>query len=273
VRGHFYDVWTARGFALDAPESPLVWLRFADRASFDHYARTVDRIDLSWAEGYYSARTHRVAVFARGSRPSPRDIRTPVELETSGIHPAKDAGGGRDAHDPTGDLRRLSHEAAHQLAFAGGLLERGVMYPVWVSEGLAMHFEADERGRLATTSAESGRRARLMRAARSGHLLPLSRFLALTKIPSGDRRATERVYDQAWGVFAMLLEERPRALDAYLTALERARPGRRSEAEMRAEIEAAFGDLRALDAAWMRFVLDAPATGEPTVAAAARTCG
>ncbi len=35
----------------------------------------------------------------------------------------------------------LTHEMTHQLAYNSGLQKRGVMYPLWVSEGLATFFE------------------------------------------------------------------------------------------------------------------------------------
>jgi hypothetical protein len=268
VRGHFYEIWSENGFPLEVSEQPLVWLHFADRGSFDHYARTVDRIDLSWAEGYYSARTHRVAVFSREETgPEPIWVDS-SPAPTSDVHPH--SGTGAESASPADDLRRLTHEAAHQLAFSGGLLKRGVMYPVWVSEGLAMHFEADEAGRIGAGSDDTGRRTSLVRAARAGSLMPLSRFLVLTRIPSDDKRSTERVYDQAWGMFAMLLSERPESLRAYLRTMALAGPGRRSEETLRSEAEAAFGDLDALDAEWQRFLLDFASSG--VAPAPPRTC-
>lgn len=247
----FYDVWAAQSLALAAPRQPLVWLHFTERKSFDAYAEAVDRVDLSWAEGYYSAKTHRVAVFSRRGA-ARTDPSTSGSLE--GIHASSDTHAlGVAAAD---DLPRLTHEAAHQLAFESGLFARGVMYPLWLSEGLALHFEADEAGRVGVGASHTARLARLAAAAREGRLVPLSRFLTLTSLPTEDPAAVDAIYDQAWGVFAMLLDERPEALRDYLQLLARQRSGRRSEAARRAEIDATFGDLAALDAAWARFLLE-----------------
>ena len=252
----FYEVWRDQSMALAAPRQPLVWLHFTERQSFDDYAQTVDRADLSWAEGYYSAKTHRVAVFSRRGAAHP-DPSSPGDLEgihaTSGTHAV--------AVSPSDDLPRLTHEAAHQLAFESGLFQRGVTYPLWLSEGLALHFEADDEGRVGAGASHAARRARLAEAARQGRLVPLSRFLTLTTLPTEDPAAVDAIYDQAWGVFALLLEERPAALREYLQLLAQQQAGRRSESARRAEVDKTFGDVAALDAAWVRFVLEPERVG------------
>jgi hypothetical protein len=269
VHDHFDEIWSAKGFVLRESDQPLVWVHFAGREGFDRYALAADEIDLSWAEGYYSARTHRVAVFSRQERqqaPEPR-LQAAHDPAGSGVHASSVPAG---SVLPRDDLARLTHEAAHQLAFSSGLLERGVMYPVWVSEGLALHFEADETGRLGTGSGQLLRRTRLAEAARKGQLLPLVRFLSLTRIPSDDPVATERVYDQAWGVFALLLEEHPASLQRYLQSLAQKPPGRRSQQTLSNEVWEAF-DLAPLESAWQRFLSEAAAP--PAAPPATRLCG
>ena len=76
-----------------------------------------------------------------------------------------------------------------QLAFNTGVQTRGVMYPLWVSEGLATNLEADGAGGLGLGRDNPGRRERLLRARAEGRLVPIADFLTLTRVPPHDGAA------------------------------------------------------------------------------------
>ncbi|MCE5278742.1 MAG: DUF1570 domain-containing protein [Planctomycetaceae bacterium] len=220
VYERFCQSFLNAGFTLDAPSGPLTWVCFATRADFDRYARSADRSDLWWSRGYYSTRTNRVAVF----RP-------------------------RDAHHDE-DMTEVAHEAAHQLAYNTGLQKRGVMYPVWVSEGIATNLETalNSPWPLAATN------PRRLRALRGAGLIPLSQLTAWTSVPVENEQATENAYAQIWGVFHFLLNRKPVQLKDYMASLSRLPAGRRNELQLRQEFLRSFGPFESLDAQFRQYV-------------------
>ena len=228
------------GVALAEPAGKLTWVCFDGYDRFDDYARRADHIDSSWTSGYYSPRTNRVAVvdpdLQRIGRGSAND------------RPANRAGAQVAAGIGQFDMARLRHEAAHQLAFNCGLQTRGVMYPFWLSEGLATNFEADSDA----SHGDSIRACQLLQAARDERLMPLADLIRLTA-PPGSEREIGSAYLQAWGLFRFLVQTRPRQMRAYLTTLARLRPGRRPEACLVREFTAAFGDLPTIQREWTRY--------------------
>jgi hypothetical protein len=254
---HFYDVFGQAGFNLSRPADRLIWICFPRKSSFDGYALRVEGMDLSWLDGYYSTLTNRVAIVQTDEGPSPRqetvppssrEVRVAVAANRSpreGILPM--------APGPQFDVTRLTHEAAHQLSFNSGLQKRGVMYPLWVSEGLATNFEfsADENPGL--DHANLPRRNGLLNAYATGGLTPLRQFVVQTTVPP-DASVGRRYYAQAWGFFQFLLTEHPEALRAYLRRLAQARPERRDALTMFTEFTQAFGPLAPLESAWYAFL-------------------
>lgn len=101
-------------------------------------------------------------------------------VPSSGAPDAPDHTRGRHASRRRGDLFiRISHEMAHQLAFDCGLQTRGVMYPVWIGEGLATNFESPDDTAL-FLGPNPSRQDRLARLVREGSLLPLTHLAVVT---------------------------------------------------------------------------------------------
>ena len=266
THAEFRGTMQRAGFTLQPPPEKLTWIYFESRARFLDYARKADRLDMAWSEGYYSARTNRVALLPKAGRQPPeiradRDPRgqrrgTPTESGRSlaeGVGVA-DGPGGRDA--PAINLKRTRHEAAHQLAFNLGLQKRGVMYPLWVSEGLATSFEVgtDYPSLAGLDRDNPARRRRLIDAAAHGRLLPLSRFVSLASVQAADAPALRDLYAQSWGFFHFLLKHRRHALERYLAALRRAEPGWRNRQAMHREFLRHLGPIESLHLPWHRFL-------------------
>ncbi len=222
------------GISVTGPESPLVWVCFDRREDFHRYAVVAEGAKLPWLDGYYSCRTNRVAMF-----------RTPCD--------------GLD-RDPAA----TTHELAHQLAFNCGLMRRGVMYPLWLAEGLATNFEAGADGKVGFGKISPLRRERLLRLAADGRLMALDKFAVLCQA-GGDQHKNAELYAQAWGLFNYLYANRRPQLAAYLKDLRRLPPGEQTPSQLLREFSDAFGDVSALQVQYLHFLHQA-AQGEPSLA-------
>lgn len=113
------------------------------------------------------------------------------------------------------NLTTTVHEAAHQMSFNCGLLNRHGDVPLWLAEGLACYCEATEKGEWqAIGTVNSARVGDLARAKGA--------FLSLEKLFQETWRDTSQVslgYAQSWALFRMLLQERPHAMQAYLALI------------------------------------------------------
>jgi hypothetical protein len=255
---HFYQVFAQAGFDLSRPSERLTWICFPQKSGFSKYALRVEGMDLSWLDGYYSTLTNRVAIV----QPDPR-IRQPEEATPSSardVHVAVAAHRSPQegvlampAGGPRFDVTRLTHEAAHQLSFNSGIQTRGVMYPLWVSEGLATNFEFDGPLTDGLEHCNTARCKGLVEAYRAGELVPLRQFVVQTTVPP-DAHVGRRYYAQAWGFFQFLLLERPENLRTYLHRMAEERTERRDANTMLTEVTQAFGAPETLELSWNAFL-------------------
>lgn len=247
THAQFYNVFTSAGFQLQPLREPLLCVLFARQDAFAHYARLVDRIDMSWSGGYYSSRTNRVALYES-------------EDEWRGhMHQSyADSGGPSDVDGTVAPIpsSRISfasttHEAAHQIAFNSGLQKRGVMYPFWASEGLATSFESSHLEQALGPHRDNPvRRFELTDAHRSGRLMPLEEFIVLVGPPSNDAATIGTVYAQAWGLFHFLFQHEREALMHYMAALAKLEPGYRDAQTLREEFITSFGSVADIEQRW-----------------------
>lgn len=150
------------------------------------------------------------------------------------------------------NLTTTMHEAAHQLSFNCGMLNRNGDVAIWLAEGLACYCEATESGEWQAIGApNSGRIRDLARA--HGKYIPLQ---VLIKEDWRLGRPILLGYAQSWALFRMLLQERPKAMKAYLTLIYT----RRTPDYRVADFRQAFGnDLVALEQhyfAYLRNLVD-----------------
>ncbi|MCE5325972.1 MAG: DUF1570 domain-containing protein [Planctomycetaceae bacterium] len=220
VHDRFCQSFLQAGFTLRPPAGALTWICFSTRADFDRYARMADHSDLWWSRGYYSTRTNRVAIFRCG-----------------------DAQQGKD-------LTELAHEAAHQLAYNTGLQKRGVMYPVWISEGIATNLETV----LISPSPLTTTNARRAQALRNGRFIPLAELTAWTSVPVENEQATENAYAHIWGLFHFLINRKPAELQKYMAALSLMPAGRRGGMQLQQEFLRSFGPFSVVDAQFRQYV-------------------
>ncbi len=197
----FYEAFSKAGFEPAPSQDRLVWICFPQQSGFNTYAMQAEGTDLSWLDSYYSTLTNRVAIvepsprlLARGETEASLAPSPPVALAArEGVLPISTSG-------PPLDNARLTHELAHQLAFNSGLQKRGVMYPFWVSEGLATNFEFESPAGAGFEQGSTARRACLLKMRDAGELILLRQFIVQTKAPA-DTARSRRQYAQAWAFF------------------------------------------------------------------------
>jgi hypothetical protein len=259
------------GLAIKAPAEPLPWFCFDDREQYRRHTVDAEHMGVSFPESYYSTRTNHVVVYC-GTASDPHAGATPSHLPDSSLHllevPSRPRGPAGAAATSSDRIVVLTHELAHQLAFSSGLQKPGVLYPLWVSEGLATCFErcALTGGRLDPNTI---RRQRLCELGRSDRLLPLEELSVLggpSALASAGTTEFQSspvdVYAQCWGLFSFLLERYPRQLSAYLTDLARMPTGSRSADALRLDFITHFGSLDTLQTAWRQFAAADPAAAQ-----------
>ena len=255
---YFYDVFSKAGFDLSRSKDRLVWICFPRKSGFSRYALLAEGMDLSWLDGYYSTLTNRVAV-VQGDQKA-RRLEEAVPLSGSGPEPV--VGADRSLREGVlamaagqqFDVTRLTHEVAHQLSFNSGIQKRGVMYPLWISEGLATNFEFDGTSSAGLEHCNTARCNGLLEAHAAGGLVPLRQFVVQTTV-STDLHVGRRYYAQAWGFFQFILAEHPESLRICLQLAAKNHPDHRDATTMLAEFTEAFGAPDALEESWKAFLV------------------
>ena len=238
----FQSTFKSRGFELRNPDDKLMWVCFSDCGRFNTYALEADGMDLSWLSGYYSSKTNVVAIIKPHAQAYLRENQPPAKNEDASILAITSIPG---AHP---DVVKIMHEAAHQFAFNTGLQKRRVMYPLWLSEGLATSFEAGQ-----IPQSDDVRTLRLVEMYQQGNLIPLNEFITITRLPA-DSQTHKDIYAQACGLFNFLCEQRSGELKNYLNELYKLEPGMRSGQVLRSEFVSAFGPIDKLEGPWRQFI-------------------
>ena len=239
----FFDFFAQSGFNLDVPTDKLNWVCFDSSSRFDNYISQTEKMDLSWLTSYYSAKTNRVAILLPPVRLNPRYVAYDANAAGNIMAAVTDSN--------TDHMLQIAHELAHQLAFNCGLQKRGVMYPLWVSEGLATALETQL---CRHPSVDRGQQLTKMRNA--GRLIPLEKFVSITRLPA-DTSMHKYVYAQSQALFCFLLKQYPNEFKIYLKNIHELNPGRRSDDTIRLEFIQVFGTISRLDKEWLAYTSSA----------------
>lgn len=249
----FFVVMKRGGFDVHRVHRPLICLLFEDKRPFVRYAQAADGQNMSWSGGYYSSRTNRIALYEHAWMP---------QLGSSG-HARKS-----NADDVRGPIRaddhnqwsesgvaRTIHEATHLLAFNSGLQKRGVMYPFWVSEGVATSFETENIARPFGPGTLNRVRGRgLVRAWRQGKLIKLATFVTMTHLSTGNPARVASAYAEAWGWFSFLYAKHRADLARYMKRMARDRIGWQSKKMLRNQFCRVFGPTKNLALGWRQWL-------------------
>jgi hypothetical protein len=132
----FYAYWKGAGIELQEPEFPLVVNVFTNRDGFMLQARE-DGVESAEAMiGYYHINTNQTVSY---------DL-TGSQLTAKGEKVGKNALVNLIRSQPGWErtVATIVHESVHQLAYNSGLQVRLADNPLWLSEGIAMFFEAPD---------------------------------------------------------------------------------------------------------------------------------
>ena len=152
------------------------------------------------------------------------------------------------------------HEATHQIAFNCGLHARYSDCPMWFSEGIALYFETPDLG--------SSKGWRTVGAVNQPRLSQFRQYLngrpddALATLVRDDERFRDTkkspdAYAEAWALTYFLVRKRSEQYVAYLKMLSEKTPLLYDDQEARLkQFRRVFGDLRALDAEFLRYMLE-----------------
>ncbi len=247
----FFNYWKTRGWVLTEPDYPLVALVFDTRDSFANYSRNDLGDSVDSIIGYYNLRTNRVIMYdltgIDGVAPQGGRISDAARINHILSQPAAER-----------TVATIIHEATHQLAYNCGMQTRMADNPLWVSEGLAVFFEAPDY--------KSDKGWRTIGAVNRVHLLNFHRFAprrapdSLLKLIASDKRFREPqqiadAYSEAWALNYFLLNRRRDQYVQYLKKLAEKKPLEESTPDERVDLfKEHFGDLSELDAEFLRFM-------------------
>lgn len=252
----FHRYFSVRGFKIAQPEFPLVVIVFPDRAGFAAYCRKDGLEPPSGMLGYYMRLTNRVALFDGGGNlnaeldpPADRAKMETVSADETAVR--FDAMLEGNLHDT------IVHETTHQVAFNTGLHSRIGPTPKWVIEGLATMFEAPgirDSQRSASPKSRINRSrfvwfGNYMQSRRRPH--SLADFVGTDDLYAS---ATLDAYSEGWALTFFLAETRHAAYGRFLKLIAQRNPLKAYPAAERvADFRKTFGELKTLEADYLRF--------------------
>lgn len=250
----FFNYWHRRGLELQRPEFPLVSVVFADRKSYQEFARAEVGEAASAIVAYYSLMTNRMTMYdLTGREQLARAFHGRSWMSSAQINQIL----ARPEAERT--VATIIHEATHQIAFNCGLHERLSDCPLWLSEGIAIYFE--------TPDLSSAKGWKTIGAINRPRLTQFYQYLKRrpadslrTLIAKDDRfrhpQTALEAYAEAWALTYFLLKQRGKQFVEYLRLISRKKPLVWDRPETRLqEFQSAFDqDLESLDKEFLRFM-------------------
>lgn len=224
----------SRGLKVNKPKFPMIAVVLKTRKEFDYFLKNYQSYD-SKILGYYSATSNRIITYDQSSN-----------------------GNGRSP-DWLANNSTLIHEATHQTAFNTGIHNRFAPEPRWISEGMAMMFEAPGVNNSAYYSKLSDRiNADRLRSLKQFYRRGETKNLLAELIVKDDRFRTDPnlAYAYAWGLSFYLSEKMPNKYLAFLRRDASRQPYSSYSAKQRAQDFAkAFGsDVAGIEARMKEFI-------------------
>jgi len=235
----FLDHFRSRGFQVRQPSQRLMLAVFDSPEGFEAYLGQKMPAGIA---GIYHPPTNRLVLYDLAENRAIVAQRNAAKKAGDRIGSSLDRGRFIDTIERKfGDVSKdmnlstTMHEAAHQISFNCGLLNREGDVAVWLAEGLATYCEATDQGDWTILGTPNPMRINDLIRARGN-------YIPLRDLVEADRwRETNRVlvgYAQSWALFRMLMEERRGELKTYLKAIET----RRTPEQRLADFRQAFGE-------------------------------
>lgn len=220
---------------------------FQQRAHYLQYAKQVDGDELAWTAGYYSQRTNRATFYddstgdlAEKAGDQVDEAKGKVSQLSMAIENARRSGNLQTAAQLSRERDELNrqinlyqnrvgnsinkintlktvHEAIHQLAFNTGIQKRLVSYPLWLAEGIACSFEADDpHGARGPGTINPYRLFVLRKLAKEGGGLLSWQQIIIGPGRKFDDTTIEKHYAQSWVLFHYLYKFKRAELEELL---------------------------------------------------------
>lgn len=261
----------------------LVCILFESRDSYQRFAATQDNISAPWIAGYFAPKHDWVVFYHIEASPSLSAARNQLgrmEMELLNLESqARDA-----VKKGTEDIESLQdrvvlyrdhlqqqqrrvnsfasetstattiHEGVHQLMFHTRVQSPLHVYPLWISEGLAMNFETTTPNQAFGPRYESPTRREQFEALMSSQdLIPLSELIELETHPPNDEQKMRLVYSQSYALVGYLVRFHKPELRNYLQWMRTSAPSRLGSGQQRALFVKCFGDPDVLETRWLRY--------------------
>lgn len=243
----FQSYWKNRQFELHSPAAPLPVLILSNQAQFAKMAQFDQTPASANGQGYYLVTANRVVLFDLTAANADAPAETVAEVQ-------------RRVQQVPASAATVVHEATHQIAFNRGMHRRYADNPIWLTEGMAMYFEApDLRSRRGWSTIGKVNAARLYRFRDflKGRREPDSlETLIQSNSRFADAEQAADAYSEAWALTYFLIRTRIRDYTEYLKAIAQKRPLQwDTPAERLAEFQTAFGsDLSRLGRDLLKFI-------------------
>jgi hypothetical protein len=260
IYDQFLDHFRSRGFKVATPPSKLMLAIFETQDGFEAY---LGRKTPPGVTGLYDRGTNRLVVFDFGTNQTLLNQKQQAQDAAKSI--ASDADRKkylesviRQAKDIHKDINigTIMHEVSHQLSFNTGLLNLKGDVPLWLAEGLACYCEPTDRGTwVGVGEPNQERLAGLALALQGKKLIPLKDLVSSDAwMGSGESVGPNIItgYAQSWALFKFFMDEKPKALRAYLKAIESRQKANRRLADF---CEAFGSDFARLDDSYQLYVV------------------
>lgn len=244
----FSKYWKSKGFQFKESDRPKIVLIFKNKAQYSTFATAELGSDTSSMVGHYHLLNHWVVMYdlTSGGRFQGSQKKS---ISSVLAHP-----------NAIPQVATIVHEATHQLMFHSEMQVRLSDIPLWVSEGLAMYFEAPDLksrkgwtgiGKVNVLRIGPFRNYLLRRPANSLHSL-----LATDKRLRNPQTLKD-AYAEAWALNYFLLKKFPKSYSRYLKALSKRYPQQKDTPEQRVELfQKEMGmDLQEIDQKMLQFFL------------------
>jgi hypothetical protein len=242
----FFRHFRRKGFTLTPPSEKLMVAIFSTQQGFEAFIGLHPGAHVT---GMYHTPTNRLIVYDFGTNTSFLATKKEIEDDTKRRRSDVERSGRaltfdrllRDHRNDT-NVSTIMHEVSHQLSFNTGLLNRAGDAPAWLIEGLAMYCEPTVAGAWQGIGEPNPMRVKVLKEHRP---------FKLRQLISNDDwlRKSARVedvvagYSQSWALFRMLMEQQPKQLRQYMTAIY----DRRTPDHRLADFGEAFGNLAELE--------------------------
>ena len=246
----FMNFWDKKGIDLHQPDLPLAVVVFDRQGDYQAYAKRDFGSDPGTIIGYYHMLSNAVVMYdLTGTQGSGQRPRTRAEVNRMLSQPAAAA-----------MVATIVHEATHQLACNTGLQARFSDTPFWVSEGLAIYFEApDLKSRSGWRGIGNVNWVRLNQMRQYLSTRPANSLVTLLQDDQRfhDGREVLNAYSEAWALNHYLMtRHEDKYLDYLRDQMEKKPLVEGTAADRLEEFKRHFGEeLSDLDEDFIRYVI------------------